>query len=177
MQNWWEGRFKSQALLDELALMVCMAHVDLTYLKWKVFELNADTPENSDHTSIKKRIDSVKESHIQPLSLLPFFGYEKDTQPSRQSIKGLPFRFTDYLELVDLTGRIIREDKRGSIDASLTPILQRIGLSSAQWLAVTTQFEKHFIAAVGNEISLTNYCENTHKQRRPNVSKCRKYLS
>ena len=173
MQNWWEGRFKSQALLDEAALMACMAYVDLNPIRARM----VDTPETSAHTSIKKRIDSLKESKTQPSSLLPFLGYEKEAQPNQQSIKGLPFRFTDYLELVDLTGRIIREDKRGSIDASLTPILQRIGLSSAQWLAVTTQFETHFKTAVGKEASLTHYCEKTHKQRRLNVSQCRKYLS
>jgi len=137
----------------------------------------ADTPETSAHTSIKKRIDSVKESHVQPSSLRPFLGYEKEVHPQQEQIKGLPFRFTDYLELVDLTGRIIREGKRGSIDVSLTPILQRIGLSSKQWMTVTTEFEKHFTTAVGNETSLTNYCKNTHKQRRPNILKCRKYLS
>ena len=30
---------------------------------------------------------------------------------------GLPFLLEDYLEVVDWTGRIIREDKRGSISS------------------------------------------------------------
>lgn len=34
--------------------------------------------------------------------------------------EGLPFRFKDYLELVDWTGRIVREDKSGSIPADNT---------------------------------------------------------
>ena len=46
----------------------------------------------------------------QPCQLERFVGYPKANMPA-----GLPFRLTDYLELVDWTGRQIREDKRGAI--------------------------------------------------------------
>jgi hypothetical protein len=39
--------------------------------------------------------------------------------------EGLPFRLTDYLELVDWIGRILREDKRGYIAQEIPPILER----------------------------------------------------
>jgi hypothetical protein len=49
----WEGRFKSQALPDEKALAACMAYVDLNLIRSRM----AETPETSDHISVKKRIE------------------------------------------------------------------------------------------------------------------------
>ncbi|SBT18845.1 hypothetical protein MGA5115_03006 [Marinomonas gallaica] len=149
--RFWEGRFKSQALLDEAALMACMAYVDLNPVRAKM----TDTPEHSDHTSIKKRIHSAKQNQ-QPKALHPFVGNPRKNQP-----KGLPFKLKDYLQLVDLTGRIVgrivRQNKRGSIDLSFTPILQRLNIPSENWLTIATQFEQHTFVAVGTETILSNY--------------------
>ena len=118
--RFWEGRFKSQALLDEAALAACLAYVDLNPIRAGM----AKTPETSDYTSIQQRINTAQAAHSpnhlhqQPKGLLPFAGY-----PRQDSPKGLPFRLTDYLELVDWTGRILREDKRGAFAA----VLRRTG--------------------------------------------------
>ncbi len=128
--RFWEGRFKSQALLDEAALMACMAYVDLNPLRAKM----AKTPETSDYTSIKQRIYQIQQpphSTQQPKSLLPFVGYPRQTMP-----KGLPFRLNDYLELVDWTGRILREDKRGAIPENTPPISIWIPSIGSIWLII-----------------------------------------
>ena len=56
----------------------------------------------------------------------------------------LPMREQDYLTLVDLTGRLVVRGKRGRINPSLAPILDRLGLSPAQWVAASTGFRQHY---------------------------------
>ena len=154
--RFWEGRFTSQALLDEKALATCAVYVDLNPIRAKM----ANTPETSDHTSVKRRIEhannATQPNHPlqQTKDLLPFAGNPRQDMP-----KGLPFRLSDYLELLDWTGRMIRENKRGSIDSSLPPILNRLNMDTKQWLIMTTQFENTFNTLVGAPHHVQTACE------------------
>ena len=42
-------------------------------------------------------------------------------------IQGIPFSLLDYIELVDWSGRIIREDKRGAISSQRPRLLSTFG--------------------------------------------------
>jgi hypothetical protein len=58
-----------------------------------------------------------------------------------QNRSGIPFAYQDYLELVDWTGRFIRDDKRGFIESQFPPILNRLNILPDRWQINTTQFE------------------------------------
>jgi len=50
--SFWEGRFTSVPLLDDAALVACMAYVDLNPVRAKI----VDRPERSRHTGVRTRI-------------------------------------------------------------------------------------------------------------------------
>ena len=153
--RFWEGRFKSQALLDASAVLACMAYVDLNPIRAKI----SSTPETSNHTSIEKRIQTLLKGR-QPRYLMRFVGNHRHNMP-----KGIAYSLVDYCELVDCTGRCIREDKTGHIDSHQHPILERLGINTEQWLTLTTEFEKHFSTAAGSENMLQQYKKCTQHQR------------
>ncbi|MCL1127955.1 transposase [Shewanella surugensis] len=163
--HFWEGRFKSQALLDEAAVLACMAYVELNPIRANM----ASTPENSEHTSLKLRIEAALTGK-QPKQLLPFIGNEKKHQP-----KGITFELKSYLELVDETGRIIRDDKRGAISSNAEQILNRLNIPVENWLKIITEFGALFHGPVGTLQELSRYCEHLDKRRR-HFSKCCQYM-
>ena len=165
--RFWEGRFKSQALLDEAAVLACMAYVDLNPIRAQL----ADTPEHSDHTSIQLRIRAALKGG-QPSNLLPFIGHESDNQP-----KGIAFSLTDYLQLVEDTGQIIRNDKRGAISENSGKLLSRLNIPHDNWLKLTTEFGKLFHGPVGTLQELSDYCEHLEKRRRHFASSCQHFNS
>jgi REP element-mobilizing transposase RayT len=150
--RFWQGRFKSQALLDEGAVLSAMAYVDLNPIRAKL----ADTPENSEFTSIYERIQSIK----QPENLMPFNSSEPHVLPN------LDFTFKDYLELVDTTGRIFREDKPGRILEHHEPILSRLNLTPKGWLNIVKNLETDFSYVLGHSIKFANFAK-THRVRPP----------
>ncbi|WP_299805615.1 transposase [uncultured Shewanella sp.] len=160
--HFWEGRFKSQALLDEAAVLACMAYVELNPIRAKI----AKTPEKSDFTSLQLRVTAALRGK-QPAKLLPFIGNETKLQS-----KGINFSLKDYLTLVDETGRIIRDDKHGAISQSAARILERLNIPSENWLKLATDFGKLFHGPVGSLQELTYYCEHLEKRRRHFANSC-----
>ena len=89
---------------------------------------------------------------------------------------GLPFHFSDYLELVDWTGRAIREDKRGFIPADVPPILTRLGVEAESWIETVRHFHRHFYDFVGPGDVLVQHSRVLGRRWLRGVGACRKLL-
>ncbi len=164
--RFWEGRFKSIPLLDNQALLSCMAYVDLNPIRASV----ALSPETSAHTSIKQRAlsfagDSTDAGGAQPSYLMPLIGAR--LQPE---VTGIAFNVADYLELVDWTGRQIREKPSGRIQSDAPPILGRLNITPQHWIYLSTQFENRFKGLVGTAESLKRSFKQFGLTRRPNLN-------
>jgi REP element-mobilizing transposase RayT len=146
--KFWESRFTSQALKTDEALLSCMAYVDLNPVRANI----ASSPEGSDYTSLQERIrpvfslKSAIKDQIKCGDLIDFKTPGKallhfDEGKVNQARPGIPFAYKDYLELVDWTGRFMRDDKTGFIEGQLPPILNRLNIPPERWHLNTSQFE------------------------------------
>ncbi len=146
--TFWEGRYKSIAILDEEALLPTCAYIDLNPVAAGV----AATPETSKHTSVRQRVrhaakqgklndlkaaarsavassstsDRFEESHwLCPMEDLRAKGADREGM-----LKG--FSLGSYLLLVDYTGRLYRNGK-ARMSRELAGILERLGTSQEFW--------------------------------------------
>jgi REP element-mobilizing transposase RayT len=129
--RFWEGRFKSQALLDEAGLLTAMAYVDLNPVRAGI----AATPEESEFTSIYARIQALQPASARPNSSKfihsnRLFRFQDEASANAPA---LPFTLKNYLELLDWSGRIVRPDKCGAIDHQAPPILIRLNIDPSVW--------------------------------------------
>ena len=172
--RFWEGRYRAQLILDEASLLACAAYVDLNPVRAAM----AKTPESSDYTGAKDRIDDLKQREsasatthdwersrrreksgwMSPIEInekSDATGPDRNPTDRRASQKGfLPISLTKYLELLDWTGRQIRRKKRGAIPSDLAPILERLGLDTLTWCELVQKFGKLFKRAAGTADSL-----------------------
>lgn len=141
--RFWEGRFKCQALLDEQAVLACMAYLDLNPIRAGMTEDLAA----SSHTSIRRRLQNAQTANTSlSEALRPLAGIWMTPV--------LSVRALDYLELVDWSGWVVREGKRGAIAPKAPSVLMQLGLRELQWQSQMLGIESRYWRAVGTIESL-----------------------
>ena len=164
--RFWEGRFKSQVILDESALLACMAYVDLNPVRAGEVPLPEDSPFTSAYLRIKanragKRLKAIRSEIEESNSnkhntesyevgskaadwLCPF-----DDDKPNCGHKAFPITTEEYLSILDWTGRLMGETAKGRIPESMEPILNRLRVKKEHWLDVVENFGRMFYRAAG----------------------------
>ena len=94
------------------------------------------------------------ESHLSALPRAPLMPFDA----TGRMAAAIPFAFDDYLELVDTTGRVIREDKRGYIPGETPRILERSNIDPEPFIATAARMLDLFSTAIGTPEHLTAQC-------------------
>lgn len=119
--RFWEGRFKSQLLCNDRAILAAMAYVDLNPIRAGI----ARRLDRSPHTSIQSRIASTRRNpETLHTPLTPLAG---------RIAPPLPINTADYLALVEWTGRQLCPGKRGSITKDAPSCLCAMEQEPQRW--------------------------------------------
>ncbi|GAA4808850.1 hypothetical protein GCM10011365_16950 [Marinicella pacifica] len=121
-----------------------MAYVDLNPIRAGMAKSLCD----SEFTSIKERIESKS------TDLIPFGKGDND----------LPYCLSSYIDLVDETGRVIRDDKAGYISHKLGSALIELDLNPDTWIDELKGFKSIGYSAVGTVSQLKEYSQKTQRK-------------
>ena len=138
-----KGRFNAQALLDEAAVFSCMAYVDLNPIRAKITE----KLEESDNTSIKKRLELIKEKD--PIEVQAYLDASITGLSKPIKSKNLPMSLKDYIELVEWTGKSIVYPNKSAMPSNIQSSLCCLNLQQTHWLKQIENYGNNYCYVVG----------------------------
>lgn len=146
--RFWEGRFRSQALLDEAGLLAAMAYVDLNPVRAGL----ARVPDESHFTSIYQRVKEAARANVRSRSnraVHPGRHARPPLLPFRRRQAGdaitLPFAHADYVSLLRWTAA-----RPHGVPSPPSPTLMHtMNFDEAAWRAAMTSRWKMFGRAIG----------------------------
>lgn len=153
--HFWEGRYKSQALLDFTAVISCMVYVDLNPFRAKAVK----KPEYAKFTSLHKRSEAFKKG-CQPHFLTPFLPNRK-----KANIGNIDFSLDQYLKLVSETASSFDSTDASEWSKSLDPFLDKISVNPKEWLETTQNVENMYSIALGSCENLDLFKKSTGRTR------------
>jgi hypothetical protein len=164
--RFWEGRFRSQALLDEGALLTCMTYVDLNPVRAKL----AARLEDCDWTSIQARLlAAARDTTAVPPGLVPFAD-----QAAGDGTR-VPMAFADYVEVLRWTAAAITAgDAAVTEPAGVATTLARRGLAPAGFVDGVRTFARTFFTMVGHVHRIDVESRRRGYRRRPGIAGARR---
>jgi len=159
--RFWESRFKSQALLDERAILSCMIYVDLNPIRAGV----ATTLENSHYTSIKRRLNSIKAGK-QPSELRCL------KTRYNNNVNSINIELSCYVELLRQTAARLKNNQHKNpqnlkIESNL---LRQFGIQEKNWLILSSHIEEEFSYVVGSVICMEKYKKKVNQKKLKGIS-------
>jgi hypothetical protein len=172
--HFFEERYRAVRLVDDASVLACSAYVDLNPIRAAICQ----TIETSEHTSVKIRIDAMRQSDLprcqtgsakrprvvpirpridaflSPLSIderTDSAGPVASADSDRCSDKGfLPMSVLDYVELLDWTARQVAAGKPGKTPSSAPPVVKRLAASGEAWCELVGSFGRLFHHVAGS---------------------------
>ena len=148
----WFSPFKCQALLDEQAILSCMAYVDLNPVRAGMCEALRD----SEHTSVRYRLESARYGIGKALgrisqdqALKPVAGLYADALSDLTE--------SSYIELVRWTGLQGHPEKRGKLSATAEEPpeeLWHVANHPREWINRVQGTESRYYRAIGSAEAL-----------------------
>jgi REP element-mobilizing transposase RayT len=171
--RFWEGRFKSQALLDDKALIACMAYVDLNPVRAGI----SKQPANSSFTSVKRRNQLRKDESTDPIVpkkvLLPF----SDDEPLETDCADRRMVYCtleEYKDLLKWTAKYIHKKTKSKPNKVKIGTLE---FSSTHLNEMIQNFEKLFKSLVGTSSSYLKTYRSFKFKKQTGLLNCEKYFS
>ncbi|MFQ3206088.1 MAG: putative transposase [Glaciecola sp.] len=159
--RFWESRFKSQALLDERAIISCMVYVDLNPIRAGI----ATTLENSHYTSIKRRLACLKIGK-QPTELKCL------KTPLNNGLNVINIELICYTNLLRQTATRLKNAQ--IIDAQSmrikSSILDQFGIKEDNWLILTSHIEEEFSYVIGSVTYMEEYRKKLCQKKLKGIS-------
>lgn len=137
--RFWEGRFKTQALLDDPAVLACMVYVDLNPLRAGL----ETSPEEAPHTSLRRRFSTAQRTNTR---LEPLAGSIRSELPE--------LTLRAYREVVNWTNGNLHAGSKPPMIGTIPATMRQLHIRPDQWLTQVPATESRFWRAIGSSKAL-----------------------
>lgn len=166
--RFWEGRFKSQPLLDEKALFAAMVYVDLNPIRAQMCQSISE----SEFTSAYERLHGKACADDNFPNQKPLMRFAQSNKDSESAL--IPCTAQQYSNLLGWScTRVIQSRNQTNstcLQNNQPSLLQQLQFNSEQWHTICTQLGKLGLAAIGRQDKVFHFHQVRGIKRTPRSS-------